>query len=220
MGNCWGTKEGSTGKNGTGSHDSMHQGIVRERNLDVYEKYEEGEVLGQGSMGHVAKVQVKEGQEGGSAFNPKKKGGFALKHGNRVKKSTSSLSERRGTKVDYALKSILLDRVSQQFVDELSNEIDILKTMVCTVSRIYVVRAGGGMMVGTSKYGSDTLDPFVCILGPPQHCQGPRSIQKQETNLYYLGTLRWWGFVYEASLHGKAGGVDRGQVVFCHQVHA
>jgi hypothetical protein len=165
MGNCWGTEEankkGSTGNNG--SHDSMHQGIVRERNLDVYEKYEEVEVLGQGSMGHVAKVQVKEGQEGGSAFNPKKKGGFALKHVNRVQKSTSNLSERRSTKVDYALKSILLDRVSQQFLDELSNEIGILKTMVCSACRIYVVRSGVGIMVDTSKYSSDTLDPFVCL---------------------------------------------------------
>jgi hypothetical protein len=84
-------------------------------------------------MGHVARVQIREGEEGGSAFksNGKKKV-FATAKGFAAAKSSSSvtLSERRNHKVDYALKSIQLDRVSPQFVDELRNEIDILKGMV------------------------------------------------------------------------------------------
>ena len=98
---------------------TVHDGILRERNADVYDKYEEIEVLGRGSMGHVAKVRVKDGREGGSAFNKKVI----------TKRASSSLSERRKNKVEYALKSIQLDRVSPQFLTELRNEIDILKGM-------------------------------------------------------------------------------------------
>ena len=133
MGNlCLGADDSERGseRSGTKSNkSSMHQGMLRERNLDVYKKYTEVEVLGQGSMGHVAKVQVREGTEGGSAYNPapmKKKSSFIKADD---AKNSSSLSERRRQKVDYALKSIQLDRVSPQFVDELRNEIDILKGM-------------------------------------------------------------------------------------------
>jgi len=134
MGNCFeGTSGG--GRGGGISNDSaiggkkdadnvsVHQGILRELNIDVYKKYTEHEVLGQGSMGHVARVQVKEGKEGGSAFNSKhSKKAFGTQ-------SSSNLSERRREKVDYALKSIQLERVSPMFLDELKNEIDILKAM-------------------------------------------------------------------------------------------
>ncbi|KAL3938292.1 MAG: hypothetical protein SGBAC_006774, partial [Bacillariaceae sp.] len=61
---------------------SMHSVILRHRNIDVYKKYETIEVLGQGSMGAVSKVQIKEGQEGGSAFNPKVKKGMARQSSN------------------------------------------------------------------------------------------------------------------------------------------
>jgi serine/threonine protein kinase len=107
---------------------SVHSVLIRHRNDDVYKKYATIEVLGQGSMGAVSKVQVKEGQEGGSAFNPiqKKKGRSKLT-------TAESLSERRVTKVDYALKQIQLDKVSSVFIEELHNEIDILKGMVRTV---------------------------------------------------------------------------------------
>jgi hypothetical protein len=133
MGNiCFGLDEDSEAFHkeqhaSSGTHTSMHQGFLRERKLDVYKKYEEQEVLGQGSMGHVARVQIREGEEGGSAFksNGKKKVFAAAKSSSSV-----TLSERRNHKVDYALKSIQLDRVSPQFVDELRNEIDILKGMV------------------------------------------------------------------------------------------
>lgn len=104
---------------------SVHSVILRHRNIDVYKKYETIEVLGQGSMGAVSKVQVREGQEGGSAFNPNPK----AKKGMARQSSSVSLSERRANKVNYALKQIQLDKVSTVFLEELHNEIDILKGM-------------------------------------------------------------------------------------------
>lgn len=100
----------------------MHSVILRHRNIDVYKKYETVEVLGHGSMGSVSKVKIREGQEGGSAFNPIGKKAMV--------RQSSSLSERRAHKVDYALKQIQLDKVSSAFLEELHNEIDILKAMV------------------------------------------------------------------------------------------
>jgi hypothetical protein len=74
-------------------------------------------------MGFVARVAVKETQKGGSAFA----------HNKKNLPGSMSLSERRKHEVNYALKSIILDRVSPQFIKELKNEIDILKGMVCDV---------------------------------------------------------------------------------------
>jgi hypothetical protein len=132
MGNlCCGKAEADDNIRDTTEHVSMHEGMLRERKYDVYKKYEEKEVLGQGSMGHVARVQVRDGTEGGSAFNSESNGRPSNKKNNpKLGKTSSSLSERRQNKVDYALKSIQLDRVSPQFLDELRNEIDILKGMV------------------------------------------------------------------------------------------
>jgi len=153
----------------TTSHELLHQGLLRDRSMDVYEKYIELEVLGEGSMGHVARVQVREGFEGGSAFRPQQSTQPPPKRLSRVQKrkskepevnhsqpsegallvggveppplmtSTSSASftpttarlfDRRKEKVEYALKSIKLDRVSPIFKKELDNEIDVLKGMV------------------------------------------------------------------------------------------
>eukprot|EP00980_Cylindrotheca_fusiformis_P002960 scaffold683_cov124-Cylindrotheca_fusiformis.AAC.29 len=103
---------------------SVHSVLLRHRSDDVYKKYATIEVLGQGSMGYVSKVQIREGQEGGSAFNPTKK-----KFRSKLASSSSSLSERRISKVDYALKQIQLEKVSSTFIEELHNEIDILRAM-------------------------------------------------------------------------------------------
>lgn len=120
---------------GKDQHDpnSLHQGILRELKTDVYKKYDEKEVMGQGSMGHVARVQIRDGTEGGSAFNPKKKPKFGFRTSQDSNVSGDNLSERRKEKVDYALKSIQLDRVKPIFVEELKNEIAILKSMVSSL---------------------------------------------------------------------------------------
>jgi serine/threonine protein kinase len=128
MGIC-GSKKDNTDDGS--KHTSMHQAILRERKYDVYKKYEEIKVMGQGSMGHVAKVRVREGQEGGSAYPSSSNRGSKASQGrdNLLKETSSIASEKRKNRVDYALKSIKLDRVSPQFIDELKNEIDILKGM-------------------------------------------------------------------------------------------
>jgi hypothetical protein len=72
--------------------------------------------------GFVAKAKVRSDKVGGSAFK---------KQGLLMKKQSGSLKERRHTEVFYALKSIQLDRISPLFLEELQNEINILKEMVC-----------------------------------------------------------------------------------------
>ena len=139
MGNCMGGSDTASADPLGESHNTEKSGvqgaILRERFLDVYKKYEEVEVLGKGSMGHVAKVQIKDGMEGGSAFAPVKKNALSIRSS-----ASMTLSERRAKKVDYALKSIQLDRVSPQFLQELRNEIDILKSMVRRVCSACVTK--------------------------------------------------------------------------------
>lgn len=99
----------------------MHSNMLRHRNKDVFKKYKVVQVLGNGSMGFVAKAKVRSEKVGGSAFRTQ---------GLIVKKQRGSLKERRNHEVFYALKSIQLDRVSPLFLEELQNEISILKEMV------------------------------------------------------------------------------------------
>ena len=134
MGNCFGGSD--TSSDNSKNHTSMHQGMLRERQYDVYKKYEEIKVVGQGSMGHVAKVRVRTGQEGGSAYNSS--GTNGKKGGDDFKKKSSSISS--DNRHEYALKSIKLDRVSPMFVEELKNEINILKGMVRLCYKFDAVR--------------------------------------------------------------------------------
>jgi serine/threonine protein kinase len=99
--------------------------MLRERNDHVLDKYEIVKRLGEGSMGSVSLVRVKDSARGGSAFKHKKKGLF----GNVKTSRKGSISEKRAVQVDYALKTIIISRVSPEFVDELKNEIALLKQM-------------------------------------------------------------------------------------------
>jgi serine/threonine protein kinase len=107
---------------------SIHDGILHKINTDVYGKYQEIEVLGTGSMGHVARVKVKDGVESRSAYRAQTSDSNHSGNKSEIapRSTSSSISER---KKEYALKSIQLDRVSPAFMDELANEIDILKTL-------------------------------------------------------------------------------------------
>jgi hypothetical protein len=70
-------------------------------------------------------VKIKEGKVGGSAFGKKpKKGlfGFGLLGRNKDASSNKALGEQSEGDHVYALKSILLDRVSPVFIQELLNE--------------------------------------------------------------------------------------------------
>jgi serine/threonine protein kinase len=116
----------------------IHRGILRvQKDADVFEKYEVVEEIGQGSMGHVSKVRIKETQLGGSAFGPKKRrGGFfffgcSCTANDDVMTNVPRFSASQRSKHEhfYALKSIQLDRISPVFIDELKNEIAILRSM-------------------------------------------------------------------------------------------
>jgi hypothetical protein len=99
---------------------TVHGGLLEEQTTNVYDKYQEIEILGNGSMGHVARVRAKEGYISESHFKPdnnKRNKDFLSR------KTNSSISER--PTIDYALKSIQLDRVSHVFIEELKNEIEV-----------------------------------------------------------------------------------------------
>jgi serine/threonine protein kinase len=99
--------------------------MLRERNDNVLDKYEIVKRLGEGSMGSVFMVRVKDSARGGSAFKHKKKGWFGI-----VRISVKGgIAEKRAVQVDYALKTIIMSRVSPEFIEELKNEIFLLKQM-------------------------------------------------------------------------------------------
>ena len=110
--------------------DSFHDNILREQHKSINKKYEVLHILGTGSMGTVSMVKLKDSRIGGSAF--KKNSGFVSKVMQKLfKKESSNISdpsERRKVENIYALKSIQLGRVQPMYVDELKNEIAILKS--------------------------------------------------------------------------------------------
>lgn len=106
-------------KSGDSGSMTIHSNILQSQNLDVYKKYTEVEVIGRGSMGHVAKVILK---ENALPLRSNSSGG-SLSGSLRSNKSANSKP------AYYALKSIILERISTTFVTELKNEIDILNAM-------------------------------------------------------------------------------------------
>lgn len=96
-------------------------------------KYEVVKTIGEGSMGAISKARIREEKVGGSAYNTQEEvtcGCFGFCFGSR-KSEESSLpkSRRREAEVFYALKTIMIKRISPEFIEELRNEIDILKSM-------------------------------------------------------------------------------------------
>jgi serine/threonine protein kinase len=132
------TSSGHQSTTSTVSGGSFHGKILRESKDNVFDKYEILQVLGQGSMGYVAKVRVKSGRVAGSATDPKKKkGGGPLGLGiinvfrrNKEKDGMDNPTAIQETSEHvYAIKTILVERVSPLFIKELENEIDILRSM-------------------------------------------------------------------------------------------
>jgi serine/threonine protein kinase len=131
---------GGSGSGSSHSH-SVHNSILRiETKSDVYKKYEVLESLGSGSMGNLEKVRLRRDKIGGSAFNPRRKGlmGSLKKtlHNLGMSPNTKAYSPRFSEDVSwdeddycYALKSIHLDKVSPLFLEELRNEIEILRSI-------------------------------------------------------------------------------------------
>ena len=102
--------------------------ILRANHRNVKDYYEIIETLGEGSMGSVSCVRKKIEAVGGSAYTVKKKGFFGL--GERIlrKKVPPHVIDGSSDKL-YALKSIILSRISDEFITELRNEVSILQSL-------------------------------------------------------------------------------------------
>jgi calcium-dependent protein kinase len=71
---------------------------------------------------------LREEKIGGSAFHPHPKN-FLGKVRNKLGKKTEENRPKKSQEYVYALKSILLDRISPTFIEELKNEIEILRCL-------------------------------------------------------------------------------------------
>ena len=113
---------------------TMHSNMMRMMKDDVFKKYKVVEVLGSGSMGFVAKAQLRDKAVGGSAVKRQSKmekmtekvASLGLK---KSSKHDTKISDRRESPALYALKSIQVDRVSEMFLEELRNEMNILRRL-------------------------------------------------------------------------------------------
>jgi serine/threonine protein kinase len=129
MGNCAICSEEDVKQNAFNPHLAPRSNLVfNTTHRDIEEHYEILEILGEGSMGKVSCVRKKKEAIGGSAYTVKKKTWFGRKVS--VSKHTlpKDVSEHSSRKY-YALKSIILSRVSHDFIEELRNEIAILQSM-------------------------------------------------------------------------------------------
>jgi calcium-dependent protein kinase len=101
--------------------------VFNTKNRDVQDYYEVLEILGEGSMGKVSCVRKKTEKVGGSAYTVQIKGWFGRRISKKVPPThTDGSNSHRKL---YALKSIILSRVSDEFVEELRNEISILQKL-------------------------------------------------------------------------------------------
>jgi serine/threonine protein kinase len=126
------SRSSSPPNSGGTSSSSMHENILRFTKGDVFKKYEVLHLLGTGSMGAVSTVRIRDDKVGGSAFDPRgtrgrigqwllfKNNRHFIKPKDRPAKSTEYL---------FALKMIQRDRVSPTFLQELRNELAILRSM-------------------------------------------------------------------------------------------
>mmetsp|Transcript_1637 Transcript_1637/g.2346 ORF Transcript_1637/g.2346 Transcript_1637/m.2346 type:complete len:597 (+) Transcript_1637:176-1966(+) len=139
------TMASTSSSRASNSETSVHALLMRESKEDVFKKYETVEILGQGSMGYVSKVKVKTDMLGGSAFQAKINGPFPRIRGLFRKKKKEGNQSLHGIEAPtYALKMIQLDRISSVFVEELRNEIAILRTMdhpnIVKANEVYVYK--------------------------------------------------------------------------------
>jgi calcium-dependent protein kinase len=95
---------------------------------DVSKYYDVLRVLGEGSMGSVSLAKKKKNFVGGSAYTQITKKGLFGRIVQIRKRAPLEVIGAADNKL-YALKSIILSRVSDEFIDELRNEITILQSL-------------------------------------------------------------------------------------------
>ena len=145
---------------------------------DVFKKYEVVQDVGSGSMGSVAHVRIKQDRVGGSAYHPKTRGVFGKVKKAFALKKLETETTRCTTEYHYALKSIHLDRVSPIFLEELKNEIRILRSLdhpnivkayevyLCKNKQIYLVLElcdGGDLFTRAAKRTTQLCSAIRCM---------------------------------------------------------
>lgn len=120
---------------GNAAGGNLNTNMMRHRGGDVMTKYEVVKTIGEGSMGAISKAKVREEKKGGSAYATQEDvtcGCFGFLFGggasNTIENSVPE-SRRREKEIFYALKTIVINRISPEFIEELRNEIDILKSL-------------------------------------------------------------------------------------------
>lgn len=127
---------------------SLTNHMIRQRNANVWDYYKEVRRIGEGSIGYISLVKRKRGTEGGSAYTSQRSMDNVVSLGCRgffscllpkrsppsiEKEVTNTTSTSAGPSSchaeEYALKSIQLRLVERKYLDELRNEINVLRSL-------------------------------------------------------------------------------------------
>mmetsp|Transcript_18327 Transcript_18327/g.24316 ORF Transcript_18327/g.24316 Transcript_18327/m.24316 type:complete len:540 (-) Transcript_18327:290-1909(-) len=115
---------GNTFQEGSPSESMRNNMITEWKNRDWKDYYEvEKTLVGEGSMGAINVVKKKSKMLGGSAYKHSRKSGLFGMFSSKKKENLFTDSN------SYAMKSIRLGFVTDEFLDELRNEIAVLKTI-------------------------------------------------------------------------------------------
>ena len=117
-------KEGAAAEQLLNSENLSHN-LVREQERDFHDIYEVVEVIGEGSISRISKIKKKD--VGGSSRLSVVIRRNAKKQGKQVEKQSNY---GRYPTVYCALKEIDLLMVKQEYIEELNNEINLLKGLV------------------------------------------------------------------------------------------
>jgi len=131
MGNA--NSNSAPSESGHSSGGNLNTNMLRHRGGDVMSKYEVVKTIGEGSMGAISMAKIREEKKGGSAYQTQEEVtcgcfGFCAKSKPQGESSVPK-SRRREAEVLYALKTIMINRISPEFIEELRNEIEILKSL-------------------------------------------------------------------------------------------
>jgi calcium-dependent protein kinase len=141
------TSSGGGQKTTTIISNRLSDHMIRERHADVFNYYQDVRRLGEGSIGTVRLVKRKKGAQGGSAYDSTRDGGACgclidgifgcswLTPSNHRRRHPTTESSSKSSSVNsnhselYALKSIQLRLVQKEYLDELRNEISVLRSL-------------------------------------------------------------------------------------------
>eukprot|EP00956_Cyclotella_meneghiniana_P016554 scaffold26128_cov55-Cyclotella_meneghiniana.AAC.4 len=144
--------------------------MIRERKqTNVWDYYQLLHVLGEGSIGVVSLVKRRKGTEGGSAYHSNKGILHKLFNCSCIRNNSSTSSSPLNNDL-YAIKSIQLSLLQDSYLDELRNEIEVLRSLdhpnivkayevYETKRNIYVVMeyCGGGDLYSRAPYTEDQV---------------------------------------------------------------